>query len=115
EAHKLLSISGLEGLQDASPSELSGGMRQRVAICRALVHDPSVLLMDEPFAALDALTREKMGQFLGSLGEVAARTVVFVTHSIPEAVMLSDRVLVMSSSPGEIIDDVEINLARPRD
>lgn len=114
QAKELLSVAQLDGMEKSFPSELSGGMRQRVAVCRSLLHDPEVLLMDEPFAALDALTREKMGRFLGSLGEVAARTVVFVTHSIPEAVYLSDRVLVMGSDPGRIIDDVQIELPRPR-
>ena len=91
---------GLEGFEDKYPFELSGGMRQRTAICRALIHDPPLLLMDEPFGALDALTREQMRLDIERLWLERRKTVVFITHSIPEAVLLSDRVVVMSPRPG---------------
>jgi NitT/TauT family transport system ATP-binding protein len=114
-AMELLSRVGLADFAHKRPYELSGGMRQRVAICRALVHDPSLLLMDEPFGALDALTREQMNEDLQRLWLDLGMTVFFVTHSIPEAVLLSDRVLVMSSRPGGIEADVAIDLPRPRE
>ena len=114
-AHELLALAGLAGFEQRMPDELSGGMQQRVAICRGLIRDPAVLLMDEPFAALDALTREEMGQQLLSLWTQRPKAVVFVTHSVPEAVMLADRVLVMSARPGRIVDDIRVNLPRPRD
>ncbi len=113
-ARELLEQVGLGDFLDRRPYELSGGMRQRVAICRALVHDPTLLLMDEPFGALDAMTREQMGEDLQRLWMELAMTVFFVTHSIPEAVLLSDRVLVMSRRPGRIVDDVRVDLSRPR-
>lgn len=113
-ARELLSQVGLEEFVDKRPYELSGGMRQRASICRALVHNPSLLLMDEPFGALDALTREQMNEDLQDLWTKLGMTVFFVTHSIPEAVTLSDRVLVMSSRPGSILADVSIDLPRPR-
>lgn len=99
---------------DDYPHQLSGGMRQRVAICRALVYHPDLLLMDEPFSALDAITRDEMNLVLMKMWQEHHRTALFVTHSIREAVFLSDRVLVMSSRPGRIIEDIAIPFARPR-
>ena len=114
EAHKLLDMAGLSAFAQKTPRELSGGMQQRAAICRALITDPPLLLMDVPFAALDALTRDEMGQELLRLWEERKKTVVFVTHSIPEAVLLGDRVIVMSPRPGRIVQDIRIELPRPR-
>ncbi|NPV54804.1 MAG: ABC transporter ATP-binding protein [Firmicutes bacterium] len=113
-AHDLLKLVGLSSFEDKFPRELSGGMQQRAGIARGLVHDPSILLMDEPFGALDAITREMMNFELLSIWEKSKKTICFVTHSISEAVLLSDRVLVMKPSPGEIIKEVEIDLPRPR-
>ena len=113
-AMELLQRVGLDGFESKRPHELSGGMRQRVAICRALIHDPKVLLMDEPFSALDAITRDQMNVVLSELLERYRKTVVFVTHSIREAVYLSDRVVVMGGRPSSIILDLEIPFPRPR-
>lgn len=113
-AERLLAQVGLKGYGMRYPDELSGGMRQRVSICRALVQSPGLLMMDEPFGALDALTREQMNTDLQRLWVNLGNTVVFITHSIDEAVFLSDRVLVMSPRPGRVQLDLEIKLPRPR-
>ena len=113
-ARELLAMVKIDDFADKLPRELSGGMRQRASICRALIHDPEILLMDEPFSALDALTRDQMGQELLRIWEQHRKTVVFVTHSIREAVFLSDRVLVMARRPATITLEVEVKLARPR-
>ncbi len=114
-AKNLLQMVGLEDFADKYPHELSGGMQQRAGICRALVHDPAVLLMDEPFGALDAMTREYMNVELLRIWRESGQTIVFVTHSISEAVFLSDRVVVLSPRPGRIAEIVPIDLGRPRD
>jgi NitT/TauT family transport system ATP-binding protein len=113
-AKDLLNLVGLSGWEDKYPFELSGGMRQRVSICRAMVHNPNLLLMDEPFGSLDALTRDQMNLDLQRIWYENKKTVLFVTHSIPEAVFLGDRVLVMAPSPTKIQETIEINLPRPR-
>ncbi|MEX4002774.1 ABC transporter ATP-binding protein [Paraburkholderia sp. EG285A] len=113
-AMNLLSLVSLHGFEKRYPRELSGGMQQRVAIVRALVHDPTILFMDEPFGALDAMTREQMNMQLQHIWLERKETILFITHSIPEAVFLADRVLVMTPRPGHIVDDVVIDLARPR-
>jgi NitT/TauT family transport system ATP-binding protein len=114
-ARELLRIAGLSGFENQKPDQLSGGMRQRVAICRALVYDPAILLMDEPFSALDAITRDEMNDALLDIWQRYSKTALFVTHSIREAVYLSDRVLVMNRRPATVIADVAIPLPRPRD
>lgn len=113
-AKALLDAVGLGEFQDRFPYELSGGMQQRAGICRALIHDPPLLLMDEPFGALDALTREQIRVDIEELWLSSRKTVVFITHSIDEAVLLSDRVVVMSARPGEIERIIPIDLPRPR-
>ncbi|PHQ93305.1 MAG: ABC transporter ATP-binding protein [Marinosulfonomonas sp.] len=113
-ADMLFERLGIAGSEDRYPRQLSGGMRQRVSIARALVHDPSMLLMDEPFGALDAITRTQIRHDLEMLWLETKKTVLFITHSIEEAVGLSDRVLVMSQSPGTIIEEIKIDLPRPR-
>lgn len=114
KASQLLDMVGLGGFEQKYPRELSGGMQQRAAICRALLHDPSVLLMDEPFGALDALTREELTLELLRIWTERPKTIVFVTHSIPEAVLLADRVVVMSPRPGQIVEIIDVPLSRPR-
>jgi len=113
-ARQLLEATGLSGFENKKPYELSGGMRQRVSICRALVHDPTLLLMDELFGALDALTREQISMDIQRIWMDKRKTAIHITHSIPEAVLLADRVVVMGPRPGRIVEIIEIDLPRPR-
>jgi NitT/TauT family transport system ATP-binding protein len=115
KAERLLKTAGLEGFEDAYPWELSGGMRQRAALCRALLPDVPLLLLDEPFGALDAMTRERMNLDLQRLWWSDRRTAILITHDISEAIFLSDRVLIMSPSPGRLIADIRIDLPHPRE
>ncbi|MFB1299504.1 ABC transporter ATP-binding protein [Mycobacterium sp. pW049] len=112
---ELIEMTGLTGFENALPHELSGGMQQRVSLCRALLHQPRVLLMDEPFGALDALTREKMNVELHRIWRETGTTVVLVTHSVAEAVYLANRVVVMSPRPGRIVETLDVDLPAERD
>jgi NitT/TauT family transport system ATP-binding protein len=114
KAHELIATVGLTGFEGKSPWQLSGGMRQRASLCRALIADPAVLLLDEPFAALDAFTREDLWLVLHELQVKIGSTMVLVTHQMSEAVFLSDRVIVLSRRPGHLVHEEPINLAKPR-
>jgi NitT/TauT family transport system ATP-binding protein len=114
-AREMLELVGLDGFEDAHPEELSGGMQQRVAIARTLATEPDILLMDEPFGALDEQTRMYMGEELLRIWGETEKTVIFITHSLQESVLLSDRVVVLSTRPGQIREIVDIDLDRPRD
>jgi NitT/TauT family transport system ATP-binding protein len=113
-AHEILKLVGLDGSEHAYPRQLSGGMQQRVALCRAIIHEPSILLMDEPFGALDELTRLEMNDLLLDLRRVTGATVLFVTHSISEAIYLSDQVVVFSKRPAVIVRELAIDIPYPR-
>jgi NitT/TauT family transport system ATP-binding protein len=113
-AQEMIKLVGLQGFEESLPRDLSGGMAQRVAIARAFVHDPDLLLLDEPFGSLDALTRERMGVELSRIWQKRRKTVVMVTHSITESLYLADRVLVLTPRPGTIKLDLKVDLPRPR-
>lgn len=115
KAMELIKLVDLIGFENFLPSELSGGMQQRVSLCRALITDPPILLMDEPFGSLDALTRDDMNLELQRIWETKKKTVLFITHSIPEAVFLSDRVVVLSPRPSKVVLTVDVNFKRPRE
>lgn len=114
-AKRYIELVGLSGFENKYPHHLSGGMRQRAAVARALANSPAVLLMDEPFAAVDAMTRQRLQEELTAISLAERMTVLFVTHAIDEAIFLSDRVVVLSGRPGRVLTDVTIDLARPRD
>ena len=114
KTHEMIALVGLQGFEDSLPRDLSGGMAQRVAIARALIHDPDLLLLDEPFASLDAMTRERMWTELLRIWHARQKTVIMVTHSINESLFLADRVLVLTQRPGKIKMDVAVDLPRPR-
>ena len=114
KAKDMIELVGLQGFEDSLPRDLSGGMAQRVAIARALIHDPDLLLLDEPFASLDAMTRERMWMELSRIWQVQQKTVIMVTHSINESLFLADRVLVLTHRPGKVKLDIEVDLPRPR-
>ena len=114
KAREMVKLMGLKGFENSFPHELSGGMAQRVSIARALIHDPDLLLLDEPFASLDALTRERMWTELSNIWQARQKTVIMVTHSINESLFLADRVLVLTQRPGKIKMDMEVDLPRPR-
>lgn len=115
KARGTLELTGLGGFADKMPHELSGGMQQRVSLARALVIEPAVLLMDEPFSALDEITREAMQEELLRVWQTTRNAILFITHNIPEAILLSDQIVVMSGQPGSIIRTIDVHLARPRD
>ena len=115
KAQEMIELVGLQGFEDSLPRDLSGGMAQRVAIARALIHDPDLLLLDEPFGSLDALTRERMWNELSRIWQRQQKTVIMVTHSINESLFLADRVLVLTQRPGKVKLDIEVDLPRPRE
>lgn len=114
KAQEMIELVGLQGFEDSLPRDLSGGMAQRVALARALIHDPDLLLLDEPFGSLDALTRERMWDELSRIWQMRQKTVIMVTHSINESLFLADRVLVLTQRPGKVKMDVVVDLPRPR-
>ena len=114
KAQELLKLVGLEGFDTSYPYQLSGGMQQRVSLCRALIHDPSLLLMDEPFGALDAFTREQMNLELQRIWLETKKTVLFITHNIAEAVFLSDQIIILCQRPSNVREIIRVDLPRPR-
>jgi NitT/TauT family transport system ATP-binding protein len=114
KTQEMIELVGLQGFENNWPRELSGGMAQRVALARALIHDPDLLLLDEPFGSLDALTRERMWTELSRIWQMRQKTVIMVTHSINESLFLADRVLVLTQRPGSVKMDLEVDLPRPR-